>query len=62
MKEPTHNKQTMKKELQFVGLDVHAKCLTLAEGGVARPAFDTLPNDRQALEKVFTRSCGSVRA
>ena len=35
MKEPTHNKQTMKKELWFVGLHVHAKSLTLAlaEGG-----------------------------
>ncbi len=33
MKEPTHNKQTMKEELWFVGLDVHAKSLALAEGG-----------------------------
>ena len=24
MKEPTHNKHTMKKELRFVGLDLHA--------------------------------------
>ena len=24
MKEPTHNKHTMKKELRFVGFDVHA--------------------------------------
>ena len=65
MKEPTHNRQTMKKALWFLGLDVHAKSLTLAlaegGGGEAR-IYGTLPNDRHALEKVFTRSCGSVRA
>ena len=33
MNEPTHNKQTMQEALWFVGLDVHAKSLALAEGG-----------------------------
>ena len=55
----------MGKDLWFLGLDVHAKSLTLAlaegGGGEAR-IYGTLPNDRHALEKVFTRSCGSVRA
>ena len=58
MKEPAHKKHTMKKELRFVGLDVHAKSLTLAfaegGGGEAR-IYGTLPNDRHALEKVFTK-------
>ena len=59
----------MKKELRFVGLDVHVKSLTLtltlalAEGGGGEARiYGTLPNDLHALEKVFTRSCGSVRA
>ena len=30
MKEPTHNKHTMKKQLLFVGLDVHAQSITIA--------------------------------
>ena len=32
---PTNNKHTMKKQLLFVGLDVHAKniAIALAEGG-----------------------------
>ena len=58
MKEPTHHKHTMKRELRFVGLDVHAKSLTLAfaegGGGEAR-IYGTIPNDRHALEKVFTK-------
>ena len=35
MIKPTNNKHTMKKQLLFVGLDVHAKNITiaLAEGG-----------------------------
>ncbi len=48
----------MKRELRFVGLDVHAKSLTLAfaegGGGEAR-IYGTLPNDRHALEKGFTK-------
>ena len=42
MNEPTDNKHTMKKELLFVGLDVHAQSITLAlaEGGGAVDADD----------------------
>ena len=58
MNEPTHNKHTMKKELLFVGLDVHAKTVTLAlaegGGGEAR-LYGAIANDLHALEKVFGR-------
>ena len=58
MNEPTHNKHTMKKELLFVGLDVHAKSITLAlaegGGGEARN-YGSISNDLHALEKVFAR-------
>ena len=58
MNEPTHNKHTMKKELLFVGLDVHAKTITLAlaegGGGEAR-LYGAIANDLHALEKVFAR-------
>ena len=58
MNEPTHNKHTMKKELLFVGLDVHAKTVTLAlaegGGGEAR-LYGAIANDLHALEKVFAR-------
>ena len=68
MIKPTHNKHTMKKELLFVGLDVHAKTITIAlaedarkdsahaggGGGEAR-IYGTIPNDLHALEKVFTK-------
>ena len=53
MKKPIHNKHTMKKELLFVGLDVHAKTITIAvapgDGGEARP-YGTITNDLHALE------------
>ena len=58
MIKPTHNKHTMKKELLFLGLDVHAKNITvaLAEGGGGEARLHgTIPNDLHALEKVFTK-------
>ena len=48
----------MKKELLFVGLDVHAKNITiaLAEGGGGEARiYGTFPNDLHALEKVFAK-------
>ena len=58
MNEPTHNKHTMKKELLFVGLDVHAKTITLAlaegGGGEAR-LYGAIANALHALEKLFGR-------
>jgi transposase len=58
MNEPTANKHTMPKELLFVGLDVHAKTITLAlaegGGGEAR-LYGGIANDLHALEKVFSR-------
>ena len=51
---PTHNKHTMKKELLFVGLDVHAKTIAIAtaerDGGEAR-AYGSIPNDLHALPR-----------
>ena len=48
-KKPTDNKH-MKKELLFVGLDVHAKTITSAvapgDGGEARP-YGTITHDLQ---------------
>src|SRR6188768_3743558 len=58
MKKPTHNKHTMKKELLFVGLDVHAQniAIALAEGGGGEArTYGSIPNDLHALEKVFAR-------
>src|SRR6188474_3439673 len=58
MNKPTTNKHTMNKELLFLGLDVHAKSLTLAlaegGGGEAR-LYGTMPNDLHAVEKVFAK-------
>lgn len=59
MNEPTaNNKHTMKKKLLFLGLDVHAKNLTLAlaegGGGEAR-LYGTIPNDLHAVEKVLAK-------
>ncbi len=58
MKKPTPNKHTMKQELLFLGLDVHAKniAIALAEagGGEAR-TYGSIPNDLHALEKVFAK-------
>jgi len=58
MNKPTANKHTMNKELLFLGLDVHAKSLTLAlaegGGGEAR-LYGTMPNDLHAVEKVFAK-------
>jgi transposase len=48
----------MQKELLFVGLDVHAKTITvaLAEGGGGEARlYGALANDLHALEKVFAR-------
>ena len=48
----------MKKKLLFIGLDVHAKNITiaLAEGGGGEARlYGTIPNDLHALEKVFAR-------
>ena len=58
MNEPTHNKHTMNKELLFLGLDVHAKTITiaLAEGGGGEARLHgTIPNDLHAVEKVFAQ-------
>src|SRR5678815_2707161 len=56
--QPTASKHTMNKEFLFVGLDVHAKSLTLAlaegGGGEAR-LYGTIPNDLHAVEKVFAK-------
>jgi transposase len=56
MIKPTHNKHTMKNELLFVGLDVHAQsiAIALAEGGGGEArTYGSIPNDLHALEKVF---------
>ena len=48
----------MKKKLLFVGLDVHAKNITiaLAEGGGGEARlYGTIPNDLHGLEKVFAK-------
>jgi transposase len=48
----------MKKELLFIGLDVHAKNITiaLAEGGGGEARLHgTIPNDLHALERVFAK-------
>jgi transposase len=58
MNEPKHIKHTMKKELLFVGLDVHAKNITvaLAEGGGGEARlYGTIPNDLHAVEKLFAK-------
>jgi transposase len=58
MIKPTHIKHTMKKKLLFVGLDVHAKNITvaLAEGGGGEARlYGTIPNDLHALEKLFAK-------
>ena len=71
MMKPTNNKHTMKKKLLFLGLDVHAKnitialaegaredCVSAAGGGGARGEarlYGTIANDLHALEKVFAR-------
>jgi transposase len=58
MKEPTHIKHTMKKQLLFVGLDVHARSITiaLAEGGGGEVrSYGSIPNDLHALERVFAK-------
>ena len=58
MIKPTHNKHTMKKELLFAGLDVHAKNITIAlapgDSTEAR-AYGTIPNDLHALESSGAR-------
>jgi transposase len=55
---PTHNKHTMKKHLLFIGLDVHAKNITIALApGDSHEArlYGTIPNDLHALERVFAK-------
>ena len=58
MIEPTHHKHTMKKEILFLGLDVHAQTIAIATaeggGGEAR-TYGSIPNDLHALEKVFAK-------
>jgi transposase len=59
MIKPTHDKHTMKKELLFLGLDVHAKSITIAtaesgSGGEVR-LYGAIANDLHALEKVFAK-------
>ncbi len=53
MKKPTHDKHTMKQELLFLGLDVHAKNIAIAladgDGGEAR-TWGSIPHDLHALE------------
>jgi transposase len=58
---PANNKHIMKKKLLFIGLDVHAKSITiaLAEGGgdsqgEAR-VYGAISNDLHALEKVLSK-------
>ena len=50
MREPANNKHTMKKPLLFIGLDVHAKTITIAvapgDGGEAR-LYGTITHDLQ---------------
>lgn len=59
MNEPKHIKHIMKKELRFVGLDVHAKNITVAlaegGGGGGSRSYGTIPNDLHALEMPFAR-------
>lgn len=58
MNEPKHNKHTMNKKLLFLGLDVHAQNIAIANaeggGGEAR-TYGTIPNDLHALEKVLAK-------
>ena len=50
---PKHNQHTMKKNLLFIRLDVHAKNITIAlapgDGGEAR-VYGTITHDLHALE------------
>jgi hypothetical protein len=58
MMKPANNKHTMKKQLLFIGLYVHAKNITvaLAEGGGGEARlYGTIPNDLHALERVFAK-------
>jgi hypothetical protein len=53
MNEPKHIKHTMKKPLLFIGLDVHAKNITIAlaeSGGDQAHLYGTIPNDLHALK------------
>ena len=57
MNEPKHIKHTMKEKLLFVGLDVHAKNITiaLAEGEGEARLHGTIANDLHALESSGAR-------
>jgi hypothetical protein len=59
MKKPnSNNKHTMKNELLFAGLDVHAQniAIALAEGGGGEARiYGSIPNDLHAVEKVFAK-------
>jgi hypothetical protein len=58
MDEPRHSKHTMKKQLLFLGLDVHAQNITLAiaPGGDSETRlYGTITNDLHALEKVLAK-------
>ena len=50
---PANNKHTMKKHLRFIGLDVHAKNITIAvapDDGTEARLYGTIPHDLHALE------------
>ena len=58
MSKPSTNKHTMKPELLFVGLDVHAQSITVAvaENDGSQPRLQgTIANDLHALERVLSR-------
>lgn len=58
MMKPADNKHTMKNQLLFLGLDVHAKEITVAvaESGTGEArVHGAIPNDLHALEKLLAR-------
>ena len=54
---PTHNKHTMKIDLLFIGLDVHAKTITvaLAESGGEARLYGAITHDLHALDPASAR-------
>jgi transposase len=58
MSKPSNNKHTMKKDLLFVGLDVHAQSITVAvaENDRSQPRlYGSIPNDLHAVERMLSR-------
>jgi transposase len=58
MSKPSNNKHTMKADLLFVGLDVHAQSITVAVAGNDRSQprlYGSIPNDLHAVERMLAK-------